>query len=92
MCLYHRLALVGCPGISARVTDLPSMLLFTVWFLFIATATHTRVHDNILTQGVLGDAVILVDEGVDLLILVVVSLHRDLGDIVECRQVISITA
>jgi hypothetical protein len=39
----------------------------------IATATHTLVHQDILVQGVLGDVVILVNEGMDVLVLVDVS-------------------
>jgi hypothetical protein len=77
---YHRLALVGCPGIRTRLTVLPSndlvlfhahsevqkRLLERFMIYPVAMATHTLVHHHILIESMHGDGVALVDESVDL--------------------------
>jgi hypothetical protein len=56
----------------------------------VATATHALVHCDILGQGVLGYGVVLVDEGVDLLVLINVCVDHGLGDAFVDEHVLAV--
>jgi hypothetical protein len=51
----------------------------------VSTAAHPLVHHDILRKGVIGDGVILIDEGLHVFVLVDVSVDRGLGDFIADR-------